>query len=150
MIAEFTLKDLLLIAGFVLVRDGIPWLMRTVFPAWYKERYDRRREDAAIKQAELNFRQAMAEKELELRREIAERDAIIDDRTHKTIDAIEKNLKSLTDVVAANTMQQNIMARELSSLREESHEYFSAGRKAISQIASMAGAARKKTVKRQR
>jgi hypothetical protein len=144
-----TARDITFLFFFLIVRDGIPWLMRTVFPAVFGEKAERRKNAELIQQEEIRYRQEiaqkefdlkreMAEKELELRREISARDAIIDARNLKTMEVMEQSISRLTEAVGAMTMQFTIMGREFHEMKTENQAYFTDGRKAIQQINAMA------------
>jgi hypothetical protein len=144
-----TSREITLLGFYILVTQGIPWAMKTFFPAIWGDRAERRRSEEIIQQEEIKYRKEqmqkeleikreLADKELELRREIAERDAIIDARNLKTMEVMEQSIKHLTEAVGAMTMQFTIMGREFSAMRTEQQSYFTDGRKAIQQIGVMA------------
>lgn len=134
---SLNLRDILLFAAFLLVRDGIPWMMRTVFPAWWQRLSRRENAELAIK-----------ERELELRREIAERDQIIDNRNTRAIESIQKSTEKIADSLTAQAMQIAGIGQSVTSLRMESSDYFREGRKAIKEIAIMSSTRKPRNAKR--
>ena len=134
--------------GYIVLTQGVPWLLRTLFPAVWSEKVERRKTADEIKKDEMQYRKEqadreldikreLAQKEIELRREIADRDAIIDARNFKTMELMEKNIRTLTDAVGAMTMQFTLMGREIGAMRTEQQSFFSEGRKAHQQINKM-------------
>lgn len=108
--------------------------MRVVFPTWVGERAERRKTADVIRMEEMQFRKEIAERELDLKREIAERDRIIDERNLKNMEAMEKHLARVTEVLGANTMQLNVVAATVAASSAKQDAYFSKGSKAIDKI----------------
>jgi hypothetical protein len=137
------------LVGYIIIKEIIPWFLRTFFPAIWSEKVERRKSADEIKreesqyrrdmaQREIDIKRELAEKELELRKEIADRDAIIDARNLKIMESMEHSISRLTEAVAAQTMQFTIMGREFNAMKTDQQAYFADGRKAIQQINAMA------------
>ena len=139
-----TFRDVALFALFLSVRDGIPWAMNTFFPAYMRDRDGRRKTEDTARLEEIKYKRDMAERELALRKEIAERDRIIDERNLSNIEAIKENITRLTDVLGTNTMQLNAMSAAVGMIYKEQQEYFKKGEKAIRQVGDMARRPRSK------
>lgn len=157
-------RDIVLLAFFLLARDGIPWFMQTVFPSWFGEKArareaadkaadDFRKTTAAIQLQELQYRQGREEREFEfekelkqkdlaLRRELADRDAAAEARNFKLMETMEKQISRLTEVVGANTMQLSVVGAAVAGMQKGQEDYFKKGEKAIKQVVELSKKAR--------
>ncbi len=144
-----TTRDLLVVAIVFLFREGLPWLMKIVFPSFYGEKVERRKtadqvraEESAyrreVEKREFEFKREIAEREIQLKRELAERDTIIDNRNAMALEAMNKYIERIADGLSTMTLQIGIMSREISAIKSEQADYFKGGRIAIQKINAMA------------
>jgi hypothetical protein len=114
---SLTVRDLILFATFLLVRDGIPFLVRNFFPFLLKRTTDQQ-----------EMQNEISKRELELKREIAERDKVMEERQTRSMEAMETYIKDLSAFMAKTY-------GEVAILTSEARSYFVEGRQAIKQIA---------------
>lgn len=141
-----TVRDILILGLVIIVRDGIPWLMKAAFPAWWKATMEKNKAQEKLQhtlaERELELKREIATREFELKREIAERDEIIGNRQTRAMEELAKMSADIRDVLTGNTLQTNNLTHTVIGVRDgvsNLHKDFSAyaaeGRSAFRQIA---------------
>lgn len=126
-----TSRDVFLFGLFIAFRDGLPWLMRTVFPAMFQSKQ-------ALQAAELQMKKDNADRDFELKKDLASRQLIIEERNTKALESIERTLDGVNNLLTAIVAQIAAQGQNLSNLQSEAREYYAEGRSAIKDIRVMA------------
>lgn len=132
-----TSRDVLLFGLFIAFRDGLPWLMRTVFPAVFQGKQ-------ALQAAELQLKREIAERELALKQENAAQQQVIEERTAKTLESIDRNLAGINHLLTAVVSQGAAQGQGIASLQSAADAYYAEGRQAMQSITIMASREEKK------
>lgn len=133
-------SDFIPILLYFVLREGLPWIMRTAFPVWVEKKKDERNDDVEFRKFEMRMKE-----------ETILREAKLEERTAIALEGILGYIGKLNEVYTSTSAQLTALRAEVANMHDASQDYFAEGRMSMREIAIISSKVREgKSDKRKR